>query len=102
LNYHHKLSMFLKVIISSLMFPIGWTVVVAVLTIISAFADFFRARCYGLLDCIFSKLYADLSKDSYLGEIIAAFAIGLVIIVGRLFELWLKDRRLDSSGRNRS
>lgn len=84
---------FLRTIMAILVFPCGWTLIVAVITLFNAPFRYMNSSCSGLSDCFGEKLISTIQSESFFIEIGIASIIGTIAVLGRLFELWVRHRK---------
>jgi hypothetical protein len=83
---------FLRVFAAILIFPFGWSLLVTAIILVNAPFRYMNSGCSGLSDCFGEKLLSVIQGENFLIEIGIASIIGAITVLGRLFELWLKDK----------
>ena len=84
---------FLKAFLAVVLFPCGWTILVVALILVNAPFGYMNSGCSGLSDCLFEKLLTAIQSEKFLIEIGIASIVGAIVVLGRLFELWLQTKR---------
>ena len=85
---------FLRIFAAILIFPFGWSLLVTAIILVNAPFRYMNSGCSGLSDCFGEKLLTVIQSESFLIEIGIASIIGAITVLGRLLELWLKDKRI--------
>jgi hypothetical protein len=84
---------FLKAFATILLFPCGWTILVVATILINAPFRYINSGCSGLADCFGERLISAIQSEGFLIEIGIALIVGVVAVLGRLFELWFRNRK---------
>lgn len=84
---------FLRGFVTIFLFPVGWAALVATVILINAPFKYMNSGCSNFSNCLSDKVISTIQSQKFLTEICIALIIGAIVVLGRLFELWLKNRR---------